>query len=64
MVSDLCIGPTAALMDQQSLLKINLFFASDDSWEESEPANSRDSCTNIFLKIRCYLKYNASWVEF
>ena len=51
MVSDLCIGPTAALMDQQSLLKINLFFASDDSWEESEPANSRDSCTNIFFKI-------------
>ena len=31
MVSDLCIGPTAALMDRQSLLKINLFFASDDS---------------------------------
>ena len=30
MVSDLCIGPTAALMDQQSLLKINLFFVSND----------------------------------
>ena len=31
MISDLCIGPTAALMGQQSMLKINLFFMSDDS---------------------------------
>ena len=37
------------LVDQQSLLKINLFIVSDDFWEESEPANSRDSHLNIFL---------------
>ena len=30
ILSDLCIGPTAALMDQQSLLKISLSFVSDD----------------------------------
>ena len=30
MVSDLCIGPTAARMGQQSMLEINLFFMSDD----------------------------------
>ena len=36
-------------MDQQSLLKINLFIVSDDFWEESEPANSRDSHPNIFF---------------
>ena len=36
-------------MDQQLLLKINLFIVSDDFWEESEPANSRDSHPNIFL---------------
>ena len=37
------------LVDQQSLLKINLFIESDDFWEESEPANSRDSHPNIFF---------------
>ena len=47
--SDLCIGPTAKLVDQQSLLKINLFIVSDDFWEESEPANSHDSHPTIFL---------------
>ena len=36
-------------MDQQSLLKIDLFIESDDFWEESEPANSRDSHPNIFF---------------
>ena len=31
MVSDLCIGPIAARVDQQSMLEFNLFFTSDDS---------------------------------
>ena len=31
------------------MLKANLFIVSDDYWEESEPANSRDSRSNIFL---------------
>ena len=47
--SDLCIGPTAKLVDQQSLPKINLFIVSDDFIEESEPANSHDLHLNIFL---------------
>ena len=57
--SDLCIGPNAARMDQQSLLMIELFIDIGDFCEESEPANSRDSNTHFF-KIRCYLNVNAS----
>ena len=38
--TDLCIGPNdSGNVDQQSLLMINLFIATDDYREESEPAN-------------------------